>query len=108
MEKKPDKRKTNRNLIVPKDVDRYIATKIQIAIRIMDKVLVEEPHKFNSKAYLELLEQFSIYAVRITKARKNDKTAMAEIRDADAEAQLGESAPPWVGSGVPAENPATR
>lgn len=104
--KKPTR--VRQNLDIPRDVDRYVARKLQIAIRQMDKLLASNPTQFNAKAYYDLLTQFAALAGKIKRDKKNDKTRVAEDRQSDSTQEVGEGTPTGLDAGVSAENPFTR
>lgn len=104
--KKPTR--VRQNLDIPRDVDRYVARKLQIAIRQMDKLIATNPTQFNAKAYYDLLQQFATLADRIKRKKKDDQTRVAENRKSDTAQGVGEGAPAGVDASVSAENPFTR
>jgi hypothetical protein len=65
--------KTLRALILPKNVMRYTATKLQVMIRKLDQT---DPSKINMKDYIMLVKEFESMAKKV----KNQEGKVEQIR----------------------------
>lgn len=104
---KPKPRKVRQNLDIPKNMLRYKARKLQIALRVMDNLLASQPTQFSAKTYLDLLNEFE-KVVNEIKVKGYDKRGMAEEGKSMGAPDMGEGTSAGVDTGVSANNPFTR
>lgn len=97
----------NQPLFVPNNPLHWKAHKLQILIQRLEKHAQTNPAQFNSKNYIEILNEYETLINKISQRGTNDTEpeSVDQDRNDPTEEKVGERTPERVGSGVSTDNP---
>lgn len=99
-------------LIIPENPMHWRAHELQLLLDLLKKQASRNPAQFNSKNYIEALNEYTKAIEAINEGKKLDdvldKGTMDSVRNEGAEAEMGDRISPSMGSRVSADNPLTR